>query len=616
MTGATVETATSDPESIYTSLAEAYDQVFIARSSEEQRLSNLRLLAGALLLASIVWFILQLPVAALVAALVSGVVFVWLVVRHRHAANARLRAQILRDINLDALARISRDWDNLSESDLPVVPADHPFAADLDIVGHASLFRLLNTTATATGSARLFDWLTDPARPPETQARQGAVQELAPLLAWRQHLQMLGTLNQSERRDPAAFLQWAESDPALPRHGWLPWLARIGAAATAIVALLALARIIPAPLIAVPLIANLMLGVWSGHVVGDRISIAREQHPALKSYGDILAHIDTQHFAAPLLGNLLDELGSGNKPAHEEVIRLGKITSFAVPRSAITHFALQALGNWDVHVLDALERWQRENGQHVRQWLEVIGTFEALAALAGLAHDNPEWVFADVGTDCSAFDGRELGHPLISETARVCNTVRIGPPGTFLLVTGSNMSGKSTLLRSIGINAVLALAGGPSCARSLTLPPVDLWTSVRVTDSLEAGISFYMAELLRLKAVHEAAVTAHREGRPFLYLLDEILQGTNSAERQIAARHIIARLVDLGAIGAVSTHDLHLADGPELEASAVPVHFSDVFTDGPDGPVMSFDYQLRPGVATSTNALNLMRIVGFEPARL
>lgn len=247
---------------------------------------------------------------------------------------------------------------------------------------------------------------------------------------------------------------------------------------------------------------------------------------------------------------------------------------------------------------------------------ETIGVFEALSALAGLTHDNPEWVFADISLDHQSFEAQRLGHPLIPEESRVCNDVNVGPPGSFLLVTGSNMSGKSTLLRSIGVNAVLARAGGPSCASSLTLPPFDLWTSVRVTDSLESGVSFYMAELLRLKAVYDAAKSAQAEHRPFCYLLDEILQGTNSAERQIAARHIISGLVELGAIGAVSTHDLQLAEHPAIEQSMSPVHFTDTFTDGPAGPEMSFDYVLRPGIATSTNALRLMQIVGFEPKNI
>ena len=427
------------------------------------------------------------------------------------------------------------------------------------------------------GSEELTGWLAELAEQQNRSRRQEAVQELAPKLGWRQTLQMLGRLNRSERRDPAPFLEWAESEPVLDGRRWLVWFARIGAAATAIVVLLAVLRVVPPAGVSIPLILNLLLSIECGRVIGDRISVAREQHPALRSYSELLGHIDTQSFNAPMLAELLDGLGAHTRPAHEEVRRLGKITSFAVPPSAISHFALQALGNWDTHVLDALERWQRDNGAHVRAWLEAIGVVEALSALASLAYDNPAWVFATVSPEETSFEASHLGHPLIAESARVCNDATVGPPGTFLLVTGSNMSGKSTLLRSIGVNIVLARAGGPSCASTLSLPPLDLWTSVRVTDSLESGISFYMAELLRLKSVHEAAKVAHAEQRPFCYLLDEILQGTNSAERQIAARHIIAGLVELGAIGAVSTHDLQLAEHPAIERSMTPVHFTDVF---------------------------------------
>jgi DNA mismatch repair ATPase MutS len=200
---------------------------------------------------------------------------------------------------------------------------------------------------------------------------------------------------------------------------------------------------------------------------------------------------------------------------------------------------------------------------------------------------------------------------------RVVNDVVVGPPGTFLLVTGSNMSGKSTLLRAIGVNVVLAGAGGPVCAGGLRLPPVALWTSVRVQDSLERGVSYFMAELQRLKLVVDAARLQHERGGTqrvpsLLYLLDEILQGTNTVERQIAARRIIAFLVASGAIGAVSTHDLALADAPELSAGTRPVHFTDTVGDGAGRPVMSFDYRLRPGVATTTNALRLMELVGLD----
>jgi DNA mismatch repair ATPase MutS len=206
-----------------------------------------------------------------------------------------------------------------------------------------------------------------------------------------------------------------------------------------------------------------------------------------------------------------------------------------------------------------------------------------------------------------------LGHPLLPDTVRVVNDVELGPSGTFLLVTGSNMSGKSTLLRAVGINVALAQAGGPVCARALSLPSVRLWTSMRVQDSLAAGVSFFMAELLRLRAVVQAA---DADGPPVLYLLDEILQGTNTAERQIAARRVILHLVRQGALGAVSTHDLTLLaeDAPaELVASARQVHLRETVVDDIAGPRMTFDYTVRPGPATSTNALLLMRIVGLDP---
>jgi DNA mismatch repair ATPase MutS len=242
---------------------------------------------------------------------------------------------------------------------------------------------------------------------------------------------------------------------------------------------------------------------------------------------------------------------------------------------------------------------------------------EALAALAGLAHDNPAWAFPDFAPAATALEARGLGHPLLPADGRVVNDVTVGPVGAFLLVTGSNMSGKSTLLRALGVNVALAGAGGPVCAGALRLPPVALWTSMRVQDSLARGVSYFMAELQRLKQIVDAARPGaaggdgDAGGRRVLYLLDEILQGTNTAERQIAARRIVLFLVERGALGAVSTHDLTLADEPAVAAVAHPVHFTETFATTADGPAMSFDYRLRPGIATSTNALRLMELVGL-----
>jgi DNA mismatch repair ATPase MutS len=201
---------------------------------------------------------------------------------------------------------------------------------------------------------------------------------------------------------------------------------------------------------------------------------------------------------------------------------------------------------------------------------------------------------------------------MLPPATRVDNDVAVGPPGTVLLVTGSNMSGKSTLLRAIGLNTVLALAGGPVCARALRMPVVDLRTSIHIEDSLVRGVSFFMAQLQRMKEIVSAAdASSSSNGIRVLYLLDEILQGTNTAERRIAATRVIRHLIDRGAIGAVTTHDLEIATDPALIAAADPVHFTETVEGAGGGATMSFDYLLRPGVATSTNALKLMEIVGL-----
>jgi DNA mismatch repair ATPase MutS len=226
-----------------------------------------------------------------------------------------------------------------------------------------------------------------------------------------------------------------------------------------------------------------------------------------------------------------------------------------------------------VHLLSWLEVWQRKFGRDAPVWFEALGQLEALASLATAAYDHPEWSFPTIEESASNMRAVGLGHPLLTNESRVTNDVTVGPPGTFLLVTGSNMSGKSTLLRAIGVNALLAQAGGVVCARELVMPPMDVETSMRISDSLADGVSFFLAELRRLKEIVEHARAARRAGRQLLYLLDEILQGTNSRERQLAVIRVIGHLLDQGAIGAVTTHDLELAACDALRDRCRVVHF-------------------------------------------
>jgi len=597
-----------------------YQTRLLTASAEYERVNarwnlvaNARLVAFLVAAAAAAWGLWgRAPVGWAVAGLFLGV-FVLLAAHHAHLGKQRARLATTRTIQEEALARVDRRWGDLPLPWVPEVPADHPYAGDLDIVGRASLFQLLDTTATRMGRETLANWLLAPADPAEATGRQGAVAELAPLLDLRQEIELRGRIPSGAESDPQPFLTWAEDPHQLNDRRWLRAVAWIGPAAVVVLGIADLSGIITTPLWGVPFLVNLVVGATVARRAYATIAEVVTEQRAIAAYAGQLDVLAASNFTDPALRHLKEGLGAGERGAPAMLRRLGRLTGMAIPPSSVLYVPIQALTLWDVHVLFALERWKREGGRDARRWLTTLGEVEALGALAGARRDNPDWTFPRMETAGDTYRAALLGHPLLPDDARVRNDVTIGPPGTFLLVTGSNMSGKSTLLRAIGVNAVLAQAGGPVCAAALTLPPVSLWTSARVQDSLERGVSFFLAELQRLKLIVDAAARANeQDGLRVMYLLDEILQGTNTAERSVAARRVIAYLVDQGAIGAVSTHDLALGDDPRLAESAVSVHFTDTVGEGPDAPPMSFDYRLRPGLATTSNALRLMRLIGLE----
>jgi hypothetical protein len=414
--------------------------------------------------------------------------------------------------------------------------------------------------------------------------------------------------------DPEPFLSWAEDQPWLLRRPALLWGARALAALTlGLLPLVVLDRL-PGSVWSLLPFANFVLSYLVAGRTAAVFSRVTSREGELLHYAEVLKLLEGRAFASSLLGRLAGELTAEGESAWRQMDRLHRrVVLSDVRHSAPVHFVLQTLTLWDFHMIWALERWQVTAGRHARRWLAALGEIEALSALAGLAHDNPEWAFPRIVADNPApvYAARALGHPLLPAGARVANDVAVGPPGTALLVTGSNMSGKSTLLRAIGINAVLAQAGAPVCAAELALPPVVLGTSILIEDSLESGVSYFLAELQRIKAIVDAAEAAGKGGRTLLYLLDEVLRGTNTAERRIAVREVLLRLLDRGAIGAISTHDLELAEIPELRAALRPVHFRESFEGDGGAPRMTFDYRMRPGVATTVNALALLRMVGL-----
>ncbi len=579
-----------------------------ARTATWNLLANLRLLAFVVAAAAGAWGLWGRNRTGVVIAAIALAVFVVLAVMHHRVGKSRARAACFVDLNERGLARIARNWAVLPPVADPELPPDHPFAHDLDLFGRASLACLLDTAATPMGRAARDDALLHPATPGAVLDRQGAIADLAPRLDWRQHLEATGLLA-GDHPAPDPFLAWAEGGPVLASQKWLLVLAWLGPLLLVGLAVAQLLGLVSGPWWMAAVVANLAIaGVLGKDAGAAALEIAATSN-GLRAYAEQLHQIADEPLTAPHLRSLQAEIAG----APAALARLSRLASMPLPVGSPAGSILAALTCWDIHVLAALERWQSHHGTEARQWLSTLGEFEGLAAFATLAHDNPDWIYPSYAPDQPSVDAHQIGHPLLAAELRKHNDVTVGPAGTFLLVTGSNMSGKSTLLRAIGLNAVLAGAGAPVCAASFALPPITLWTSARVTDSLEQGVSFFMAELRRLKQVVDAADQAQAAGAPpVLALLDEILQGTNTAERQIAARRIIRHLVVQGALVAVSTHDLALADAPDLASAARAVHFRDEVRHGPAGMEMHFDRVLRPGVATTTNALRLMQMIGLD----
>ncbi|MFL6263738.1 MAG: MutS-related protein [Thermoanaerobaculia bacterium] len=595
--------------------ADTYTHRRDAFAAEEQRLARISfrfsLLRAALFLAFVVCLAVILAQRGhsgwpwWAGAVFWLAAFVWVLPYHDRVLQRQRREGELRRINEEGLLRLARDWMRLPVPSLPEPDdAERPMARDLNLFGRASVAQLLGTVHSPPGKTALADWLLHPAPPDEIARRQETAAELAPEIDLRQRLQVSVRPMDQAPADVEPFLRWAEGEPWLLRRPGLIWLFRLLAVLTP--AALLVGWLTPLPMAPFLLLATVNLSL--GYLLAKRTFARFDEVEARE--GDFQRYAEALEIMAARSGSI-GELIHRDRPAHAWMALLHSRVGLAdVRHSSYLHMILQSLLVWDFHALLLLEKWQRDAGPQARRWLVGLGRFEALAALATLKFEQPEWCFPKVeeGADRLAAEG--LGHPLIADGKRVVNDVQVGPAGTFLLVTGSNMSGKSTLLRAIGVNAVLAQAGGPVCAAALRMPPVTLATSILVEDSLADGVSFFMAELQRIQKVVAAADRAHGEGRVLLYLLDEVLRGTNSFERQVAVRRVVLHLLRRGTIGAVSTHDLQLAEVPELQEPVVPVHFRETVHPGGDPP-MTFDYKMRPGVATTVNALKLMELVGL-----
>lgn len=569
-----------------------------AYASARLGVAGLALVIGVGLFATAAWSAWWLAVPT--------VAFAVLAVAHgRHAIElTRLRRrQTYYD---DALARLEDRWQGRGVTGAPVDATDHPYADDLDVFGAGGLFDLLCTARTEHGRATLARWLLTPASPDAVGQRQAAVAELAGKAAFREDLTVLGP-ELHAAASTASVATWAAAHSTAPAS-WLP-IALVTMSAATIGGLAWWWRTETPPVwMSTALAAQTVVGVW----LRPRVRVViREVEARARDLGvaaDLLARIAREPFEAPALRELQGRLLATGAAAAEEIARLQRLVELLTSRQNQFFGPLSALLFWATHLAWAIDRWRARAGAHVAAWFEAVGEIEALAALATFAAERPDAVFPTLVDGSPSVRATTLAHPLLPSATAVGNDVALGGDAPhLLLVSGSNMSGKSTYLRAIGANVVLAQAGAPVCAAAMTLTPLMPAGTLRIQDSLQAGRSRFFAEITKLRQIVDLA---RRPGGPgTLFLIDEILSGTNSHDRQHGATGVLGGLVRLGAIGLATTHDLALTRlVDDLGPRAANAHFADRF----DGGGLVFDYRLRPGVVTTSNALALMQSIGLD----
>jgi hypothetical protein len=617
-----------DPRAAYSQRLAAYEELASAENGVHIRIGNFKLavVGSGLLLAWICFhrgspssYWLLLPVALYAA----------LAIAHEQILRARSRAETAAGFYRKGMARIEDRWAGTGQPGDRFRDEKHVYADDLDLFGRGSLFELLSTARLPMGENWLAHWLCTPSPKPAVLERQGLVAELRDKLDLHRDLAVTGEELRA-RLNPESLVGWAESKPLMP-----------GASARAAAVLLALAFVATGvfylktesvlALLAV-LIVEIFFRHWlrrSAETVLEGISCNAE---GLSLFADILQRLEREPFTSPRFQGFAVELKRDAAPASRSIRKLARIVYWIDAHHSLLAHLVELPLLYSVQVAFAAETWRRRTGARMRAWVEVAGEMEALISLATYSFEHPRDpfpTFVDTASEApsagapplgfkggdsfpAVFDGENLGHPLIPTVKCVPNSIHLDSSTRVLLVSGSNMSGKSTLLRTAGINAVLAMAGAPIRGQSLRLTPLQIGTRIRSTDSLQEGRSSFYTEILHIRRVFDALAPFNADNAarsPLLFLFDELLEGTNSKDRRVGAESLLRALLQHGAIGIVTTHDLALTEITAALGNTVRnMHFEDQVENGK----MQFDYKLRDGVVTKSNALALMRLIGLD----
>jgi MutS domain V len=591
----------SSPAQEYSQRTRAREERVAQYKATHIRLGNARL-ALAVLAIVLVWLSLLRHTISFWWLAVPLAAFVAVAACHTKVLRQLASAERAVIFYRNGMARVEDRWSGLGETGERFHDPHHPYAADLDLFGKGSLFELLSAARTRIGEETLAQWLLNPAPLHSILDRQNAIAELRSLLDFREDLVVAGE-DARTGVHPSDLKNWAESPPQF-RSSLLPIVAPT-------LAVMAVAGVVVWfawgtlwPLVAV-------LAIEKGIIYSLRKQLDEVLHKTEHAFEDLallstlVARIEVEPVQAPLLKSLKKTFFLNSNPASHAIDRLRRITDRIQSRHNMFLRIFDVPLMISVRVALAAEAWREEHGTRIRQWLASLGEIEALVSMATYSYEHPVDPFPEFVSGVASFASEKLGHPLIPAAVCVRNDVTIGPQPSVLLISGSNMSGKSTLLRTVGINVVLAMAGAPVRARRLQLTPLHTGASIRVNDSLQEGSSRFYAEITRLRQIFDLTAGEF----PVLFLLDEVLQGTNSSDRRVGTEGIVAAFLKRAAIGLLSTHDLALTEvGGNIPGALQNFHFQDELKDGR----MSFDYILRLGVVAKSNGLELMRSIGLD----
>lgn len=577
---------------------------------ESQKLNRKAGTISFLRIITFVSFLVILVIAAnqgnlfllILSAIIFILIFGVLVNRHDRIKYKVKQNGFLSQINEDEILRLKGNLNSFDQG-IFFIDEDHPYHIDLDIFGENSLFQLLNRTTTYWGRKILSNWLSEPATDNEICSRQLAVQELAENLDWSQEFQATGK-HFEDHRNIKVFLNWLEEKPLILGNRFYQIIRYAGPIIIFVLLVLLIFSMIPWTI----LLAGVFLQGLVLFFVIDPVRTIHESTSAsiksLQSFEALIGMVEKKDFQSNKLQEIRSIYRLKGMPASEIIGQLKRILQRLDNRSNQIYQLFNVILLFDLHYAIAAEVWKKSQPDDIKKWFATLGEMEAINSLAAYHYANPDYSFPEISMDDFVFQAENMGHPLIPSRKRINNDFSLRGKGTIALITGSNMAGKSTFLRTVGVNVILALMGAPVCAEKLILSDFRVFTSMRTQDNLEENISSFYAELKRIRLLFDKIDPQ----LPLLFLLDEILKGTNSRDRHLGAVSLVKQLSGENVAGLISTHDLELARNA-MKASKVTNYSFESLIQGNE---ISFDYKLNPGICETFNASILMEKMGIR----